>query len=271
MNKSRKEYIETYVFAPDLLSQEEKIEIEQWIRESETLRAIAERYAALEKEIRFIKNSKSKQRPERSEVELKPSRIIRKRNFSFTLAAKTTKTKTGRFGMKTLRTFISEENKTIVRVIRENDEPQVQIYAISEKMDSDDIALLRVPGVTDLMISKPGGVFLLASSQFSDDVVKSWESCMLFTPVDRADLLINPSTGGIFLDTHRSDKEKLSVSVCDKETVIEIHLEQKGNFRADKVIVSDGKKGHLLLINENIIELPKSLVKGGRICLFFFN
>jgi hypothetical protein len=271
LSKSKTEYIETYIFAPDLLSREEKIEVELWLRESDALRAVADRYSAFKKEIRFIEKSKAKKRPENSRIKLFPSKVVKKRKHSFTLAAKTPEVKTGKSGIQTLRTFISEENKAIVRVIRENDENELQIHAISENIDFDDIAMLRIPGVTDLMISKPGGIFLTESSQFSDEMVKKWESCMLFIPLDRADLLINPETGGVFLDTHRSDKEKFFVTVSKEESLIKIHFNHTGDFDINKVIVSDGERGYLILMNDNVIDLPGSLIKNGLVSLFFFN
>lgn len=271
MNKSKTEYIETYIFAPDLLTKEQKTEVEQWLRDSDALRALAERYSAFKKEIHLVKKSKTKKRPESSRVMLLPAIVEKKRKHSFTLAAKTPDAKTGRAGIETLRTFISEENKAIVRVIKERDENRVQIHAISENIDSDDIAMLRIPGITDLMISKPGGVFSLASGQFSDAMVKKWESCMLFIPLDRVDLFINQDTGGLFLDTHRSDKEKVSVSVSKKESVIKIQLKCAENFHVDKVIVSDGERGYLLLMNDYTIDLPESLTKNRLLSLFFFN
>ena len=271
MKKSKKEHIETYIFAPDLLSKEKKLEIEQWLKESEELRAVAAWYSSFKKEIRFIKKSKSKKRPASSKIEVLPAPVVKKIKHSFTLAAKTPEAKTGKAGIQTLRTFISEENKAIVRVIRENGGNRVQIHAISENIESDDIAMLRIPGVAELLISKPGGVFSLGDEQFSEETVRNWDSCTLFIPMDRADLLLNPDTGRLFLDTHRSDKELLSVSISEEKFLVKVHLKCEEDFYIDKVIVSNGEKGYLFLINDDVIDLPRTFINNKITTLFFFN
>jgi len=271
LDKPKKVHIETFIFAPNLLSKEKKVEIEQWLLNSNELHAEADWYTAFKNEIRFVQKSKSKKRPKSSNIELLPAPVVSRRKHSFTLAAKTPAPGKRMAGIQTLRTFISEENKALVRVIRDHDENSVQIHAISEHIDADDIAMLRVSGVTNLMISKPGGIFMLKSGQYSDEMVKKWDSCLLSIPMDRADLLLSSNSGRVFLDTHRSDKEQLSVSITEEENLIKIHLTCNKGFRVEKVVVSDGKKGYLLLIHDNVIDLPKSLINNRLTSLFFFN
>jgi hypothetical protein len=271
LKKLTKEHIESYIFTPDLLSKEKKLEIEQLLKESDELRAVASWYRLLKKEIRYVEKSKSKKRPESSRIKLIPSKVIKKKKHSFTLAAKTVSAHKRKPSLLTLRTFISEENKALVRVMRNSDESQIQVHAISENIDTDDIAMIRIPGVSDLMISKPGGVFLLKKGQYSDEAVKNWESCTLYIPMDRADLLLQPQTGNVFLDTHRTDKEQLSLSILEEADQVKIDVECFKDFQVDKVIVSNGQKGYLLLVNEGQINLPKTLINNRVTSLFFFN
>ena len=270
MKKSTKEHIESYIFTPNLLSTEKKREVEELLKESDELRAVADWYRSFKNEIRYVEKSKSKKRPESSKVDLLPAPVIKKKKHSFILAAKTTSTHKSKSSLLTLRTFISKENKALVRVIRDSDSSQVQIHAISENIDSDDVAMIRIPGIPDLMISMPGGIFLPRKGQYSDDMVKNWDSCMLYIPMDRADLLLNPESGKVYLDTHRSDKEQIMVSITEEADQIIIHVKCFKDFRVDKVVVSDGNRGYLMLMNQGYVNLPKSLIKNRVTSLFFF-
>jgi len=271
LKKSTKEHIESYIFTPNLLSTEKKREVEELLKESDELRALADWYRSFKNEIRYVEKSKSKKRPESSKVDLLPAPVIKKKKHSFILAAKTTSTYKSKSSLLTLRTFISKENKALVRVIRDSDSSQVQIHAISENIDSDDVAMIRIPGIPDLMISMPGGIFLPRKGQYSDDMVKNWDSCMLYIPMDRADLLLNPESGKVYLDTHRSDKEQIMVSITEEADQIKIHVKCFKDFRVDKVVVSDGNRGYLMLMNQGYVNLPKSLIKNRVTSLFFFN
>jgi len=271
LKKSKREHIETYIFGPDLLSKEQKIVIEKWLDSDAELQAIAQWYSDFKKEIQFVEKGKSKVRPKLPKIHLFPSTTPKRKKHTFTLAAKTSAVKKRKAGFYTLRTFISEENKVLVRVLRDDDSGMVQIHAISENIESDDIAMLRVPGINDLMISEPGGIFFLKLDHLSDDEVTNWESCTLFLSMDRADLLMNRETGNIYLDTHRTDKEKLSISIAEEGLCIKVSIKTEQDYRINKVVVSDGEKGYLLLTENETVEIPRSVIKNRLTSLFFFN
>lgn len=271
MKKSKKEHIESYIFTPSLLSKEKKREIERWLESDEELRAVADWYASFKKEIEFVEKSKTKVRPESSEIQLFPSVSVKKKKHSFTLAAQSTNFKKKKKGFYNLRTFVSEENRALVRILRNLDEGKVQLHAISENIEPDDIIMLRIPGITDLMISKPGGVFSLNSNRLSDEEVMNWDSCTLYLSLDRADLLFNPETCSVYLDTHRTDKEKFSLSIKEEESCVSVHLKTDKNYRVGKVVVSDGEKGFLLIAENDVVYIPRSVIKNRLMSLFFFN
>lgn len=271
MKKSKREHIESYIFTPELLTLNQKREIEEWLESDEELRAIASWYSDLKKEIRFVEKSKAKVRPKSSSIQLSPSSGVKRKKHTFTLAAQTSALKKKSAGYYTLRTFVSRENKALVRVLRDPGEGRVQIHAISENIEPDDIAMLKVPAISDLMISKPGGIFYPKLTYISDEDVKNWESCTLFISMDRADLLLNVETGTIYLDTHRTDREQLSISLSDGESHLNVSLKTEQDYRIDKVVLSDGEKGYLMLPENNAVQIPKSLITKRVTSLFFFN
>ncbi len=271
LKNSKREYIESYIFTPDLLSEKQKKEIKEWLESDKELRRIAEWYSDFEKEIRFVEKNKAKVRPKSSRIQLSPLASAKRKKHTFTLAAQTATVKKKKAGYYTLRTFVSEENKALVRVLRNPGEEKMQIHAISENIEPDDIAMLKIPDITDLMISKPGGIFFPEAGHISDDDVKNWESCTLFISLDRADLLLNSETGTVYLDTHRTDKEQLSISLSEEESHMKVHLKTEQDYRIKKIVLSDGEKGYLLLPENNAVRIPKSLIRKRVTSLFFFN
>ena len=270
MTKTEK-HIETYIFHPEELTPGQKSEIEKYIEENEEIRILAGWYRELREQIDAVEQTKKRVRPGSSAIELTASAREKRKKYVFRLAAKTPAKYTKQLSLKTLRTFISEREGTIVRVLNSEGDSAIHIHAISEKIAADDMVLLMVPGLKELLISKPGGIFELKASTIVPDVIQSWDSCTLFVPVDRLDILVDEQNGNVFLDSHQTNKDELNIAFEEKAESYELRLTTSGGYSIQKVVASCDGKGFLLEIEREVVEIPKSIIKGRLTSIFFYN
>ena len=264
-------HIETFIFHPEELTASEKLDVEKMISENEECRMLADWYGELKREIDAIERQKKKDRPSSSAIEMVANEQAKRKQYTFRLAAKTPAENNKRMALKTLRTFISKEEGAIVRFLQGEHDSDIQIHAISEKIAPDDVALITVPGLDELLISKPGGIFELESSPLVSDKIQSWSSCTLFVPVDRLDILVEEHTGNVFLDSHQTNKDELDIGFEEKPECFELHLTTSEDYTIQKVVASCGGEGFLLGIESEVVEIPKSIIKGRLTSIFFYN
>lgn len=264
-------YIETYIFHPEELTPGQRSEIEKIIRENEEMRILADWYRDLKQEIYIVEQTKQKVRPRSSAIELTASVREKKQQYVFKLAAKSPSQHKKRRALKTLRTFVSTQESAIVRVLKSEDDSGIQIHAISERIAPDDLVLLTVPVFKELLISKPGGIFEPSGVSLSANDIREWDSCTLFVPMDRLDLLFEEHSGRVYLDSHQTNKDELTVVLEDKPGYFVLHLETSAGYNIHKVVAGSGGKEYMLGLEGARVNIPKSIIKGRLTSIFFFN
>lgn len=260
-----------YIFHPEELTAEQREAIQESISESTEMQILANWYKELKQEIDTVDQRKKKVRPVSSAIELTSNEYKKRKQYTFRLAAKTPAEPKKRAALKTISTFISKEEGVIVRFLKSDEDSDIQIHAISERIALDDVALLTVPGLRELLISKPGGIFELNVSELVTDDIRNWKNCTLFIPTDRLDLLIDEHSGDVFLDSHQTNKDELTVTLEEKPTCFLLHVETSERFSIQKAVASSGGKEYLLGIEKTVIEIPKSIMQGRLTSVFFFN
>nr|BDD47194.1 hypothetical protein 5 [Balneolaceae bacterium] len=173
MDKITEEHIEKFVRFPDSLTQTEKKEVRKAISNSQELQDLANWFRSFYKELDDI--GKAGKKHVISLVPFQHHSDTNAKHHPLILAAKSKKRK--RDSLETLATFVSKEERTVVRVLYKHSEEKYQIHLIREgEPEEDELFILSVNGITDFVIDKRRHITFDSSSKL--DAI-DWENITL--------------------------------------------------------------------------------------------
>lgn len=274
MKKPTDTHIEKYIAYPSELTSAEKEWIQKWIDKDREIRLLADWFKLFYRTAGRIEKSRELaglQKP--TSIELKP--LINTTTFSsgvFVLAAQTPVSEKRKANLKTIRTFVSEEHKTLIRILHDSSKNRSKVHVISDYVNEDDLVLIEVLDENKvIMVSDLGGTFVIPDQKISINTIKNWARCELHLPVSKVKVFRDQATGSLNFDSFESDREmyELHVSVDGTQLSISFHENEKNTPK--KLVLHNGNQSSFWPIEEGRCSVPTEKFSDSGSCLFFFN
>lgn len=270
LNTPSEKHIEQYVRNSSELSRETILWIEEWIEKDDEIRLLTEWYREFYREIASIRNQKTRPDSIPSIIHLTPFENQSKYSKGFVLAAQTPVSKKKRAGLKTLKTFVSKEHKTLIRILHDDDERQSKLFVISELVAEDDIVMMNVADQQSYFVSEPGGMFTISDLQISSEKITDWTHCKLYLPVAKIYVYKDGETGNINIDSSGLDKEHQQISLEQTENELTITTEFD-DLLPKKMVVHNNNHSLFRIADEGRFTISLSDLREPKSVLFFYN
>ena len=269
---SIKNQIEIFVRSSDRLSIENKKEVRSIIKSDPEAAAYFKWFKSFYRVYENL-NKKSRQTAdEDSTIKLVPmEQEIDSKRTMFVLAAQSTETNGAL--IETVRTFVSEEHRMLLRAIHYRNRKEIRIHILSEQIDEEDIILFDVPEQNLFLVTRPGGKLSADTAEIRPDDVRNWKTCNVHLPVCKVKEFGAKSESSSYL----AGKSVFS------ETIVPIEANTKGDTVELYPILEESKPlcNHLVIYSKNqstIIDMyngtasvPKQLIQGEEVRLYFYN
>lgn len=271
MKKPGETHIETYVRFPEELSVNDIEWIEKWIKSDESVRLLAmwfkSFYKLTEESLEDV--TTIKKRP--AAISLKPLKPIETRGRRrFVLAAQTTAANNRK--IDTLKTFISEEDHTLIRILNNREKERTSIHIVSDLLQKDDVVIMEIPDENvHLVIQEEGRLELPAENEIGDQV-KSWESCILMFPVCRANVSREDSVSDGYIPVRtESGLKSLEISQQQDRVILDLSgLEPGEKSRTHYMVIKSGSKATLWPAKNGSVTVPADQFKNRKSQLYFY-
>lgn len=274
MKKPTSIHIEKYIACPSELTSEEKDWVREWIEKDGELRSLADWFKVFYQTVNQIEKSRELSSAEKpSIIELKPFQS--KSAFSsgvFVLAAQTPVSDKRKTNLKTIQTFVSEEHKTLIRILHDSRKNRLKVHVISEYVNDDDIVLIEVRDENSTtIVSDLGGIFVIPNQKLSIDTIKDWARCELHLPISKVKVFRDGTTGALNFDSFETDRERdeMELSVDGSDLNISFHSDKKSPPK--KVVLYNGNQSIFLPVEEGHCSVPAEKFSDTVSCLYFFN
>ncbi|NBC65889.1 MAG: hypothetical protein GVY07_09585, partial [Bacteroidetes bacterium] len=210
MNIPTEKHIEQFVQNRSNLSEKEQEWIQHWIQKDEELRLLAEWFQVFYDTFEEIESTKERPNYLPPVIKLKPASHKSKSSRNvFVLAAQTPVTGRGKKTLKTIRTFVSEEHKTLVRILHNSAKKHSKLHVISEFLQDDDIVLIDAGDQNNkTLVSDPGGTFVIGDDEFPENTIKNWQKCELHLPISKVRVYKNDDQDTLNFDTTEAHFER---------------------------------------------------------------
>jgi hypothetical protein len=265
-------HIETYVLNRSELTEKEQQWIRDWIEKDAEVRLLTEWFEKYYSELDEITTQKDQPDDIPPVIELKP--LQNKRSYSsgvFVLAAQTPVTGRRRKHLKTIRTFVSEEYKTLIRILHDSKKNLSRLHVISEFVQEHDIVLIEVNDSNQtLMVSEPGGTFVIPDQEFTKDSIQDWNECELHLPIMKVRVYKDSGTGVLNFDTTGTniERDKLRIEVSENELNLEFEgLDEK---MPDKLVIFADQKSSIWPIVNGNCSIAQDKLSATETRLFFY-
>lgn len=254
MNIPTEKHIEMYVLNRSQLTDKEQQWIQDWIQKDPEVRLLAEWFERFYREIDEIASQKNQPEHIPPVIQLKP--FQNKNSYSsgvFVLAAQTPVADRRRKHLKTIRTFVSEEHKTLIRILHDSKKSLSKLHVISEFVQEYDIVLIEVNDANHtLMVSDPGGTFVIPDKEFSEDSIRTWNECELHLPIFKIRVFKDSNTGALNFDTSGVNMERDDLQIDVNETELNLEFDGSDEMIPDKLVIyADQSSSIWSVINGN--------------------
>ena len=167
------------------------------------------------------------------------------------LAAQTPVTERNEKNLKTIRTFVSEEHKTLIRILHNSSRDQSKLHVISEFVREDDIVLIEIQdSENSVLVSEPGGTFVISYQNFSQDTIKNWESCELHLPISKIRVYKNSDRDTLNFDTSEAYFKREELGIDRAEEKLHIMFNSSEGENPDKMVIYNGAKSSIWPIED---------------------
>jgi hypothetical protein len=216
------EHIEKYVRYREELSAEEVRWIEASINENKELRLLADWFADFYELVdKPATEDLIRARPD--QIELLPMKREYSNNRStFVLAAQSSTIKKGK--LVPVNTFISEEYKTLLRVLYDPRKDSTRVHLLCGKLQEDEISLLYVPDRDLHLVLHPGGKLEIPCRQIGKEEIEAWSFCKLLLPVLKSKLDENASNRSGFVAARSGEGLIETVELTQQETQVTLDI-----------------------------------------------
>jgi len=259
LDKPFEHHIETYVRHPEQLSRQERNWIKHWINKDEELAHLYQWYREFYGQVDAIENEKNKSTDKPAIITVKPfeNNVIRKNHY--VLAAETTTASKSAY--QSFRSFTSDDEQTLLRVLHNRDKQSIRLDIISEHLDKDDIVMIETSDTKKLLISEPGGTLELTESELSRQEITDWQRCNIHLPVLKIFLYKDRKTGAITYSLNQNDPGHVDVDIDEKQISIEF-TDTDGDNIPVKMILHTGNLSRYHPVASNICKLPVEDLSG---------
>ncbi|MDX1641905.1 MAG: hypothetical protein R3220_09430 [Balneolaceae bacterium] len=271
MNRPTEKHIEQYVRYPSQLSREEKAWIEEWIDKDNEIHLLVKWFKEYYAEVNKVESRKNKPKSVPPVIQLKPFEKKSKISNGFILAAQTPVSGKKRSALKTVKTFVSNEHKTLIRILHDDHEKQTKFFVISEFVDDDDIVLMNVSEEQSFFVSRPGGTFIVSDQRISEKKIMDWSTCRLHLPLAKMDVFRTPETGELNIDSTGINREKYEISFEVVEEQLHIVTDFGADIIPEKLIVYSNEDSTFRTINNGKCSISLTDLKNPHSVLFFYN
>lgn len=272
MNIPTEKHIELYVLNRSELTDKEQQWIQDWIRKDDEVRLLVEWFERYYSETDEITSQQNQPKNVPPVIELKP--IQKKRSYSsgvFVLAAQTPITNRQSKHLKAIRTFISEEHKTLIRILYDSKRNLSKLHVISEYVQEYDIVLIEIlDDNKTLMVSDPGGTFVIPHQKFSKDAIRDWKECELHLPISKVKVFKDLKTGALNFDTTEANFERDDLRIEANDYGLKLEFEGLDEKIPDKMVVfSDQRSSIWPIVNGNCF-IDEDKLTAPETCLYFY-
>jgi hypothetical protein len=270
LKKPTENDIETLICNPESLSAERKEWITLWIEKDSQLRQIAEWYREFYSHFQEVKKIKEKLPAHPVVIELKAADREKKPANGYVLAAQTTTIAEGVY--KSLKTMISEEHHTLLRVLYDYKQKTSRIHVISSYLEDDDIVLIETSD-GNIFTSNPGNTVDIPESELPRNKIIEWDKCRIHIPICRIDFYRDKYTGFVTYSFGKSideiDTNRIPVHISDSSVTVSVS-EMDKRIRADKLILHTESKTLFDTLESSFYEIPFKYLTGTHSRLFFY-
>lgn len=270
MDKPSEEHIETYIRYPSDLSTKEIIWIEEWIEKDCELRLLADWFRDYYNTVDLIEKSTNDTDEKPSYIRLKSSK--EEKRFSSNFSSPTTQIQAlsrKNLTLKPVRTFISDDHKTSIRVLHDKVNNQFKLYVVSEFVGEDDLVIIKIPEKKLTFVSELGG-FISIPESFSLNDIKGWNQCELYLPLSKVYVYCDKKTNFINIDSFDIDTDKLSIQLEVINHEAKITIDQLHKSPPQKMVIHREKETHLRMLEEGVCRVPIEDFSTSVSKLFFF-
>lgn len=272
MNIPTEKHIETYILNRSSLTVKEQEWIQDWIQKDEEVLLLTEWFRISYKKMEQIESVKERSNHLPSVITLKPD--YHKSKYSrnvFVLAAQTPVTDRGKKALKTIRTFVSEEHKTLIRILHNSSKNHSKLHVISAFLQDDDIVLIDVgdPKNTTL-VSEPGGTFVIFEEEFPESAIKNWQKCELHQPISKIRVYKDEDQDTLNFDTTETHFERKELSLEKSGDKLMISFDCSVEKIPDKMVIYTGEKSSIWPVENGEFSITIQNLSSPVSSLFFY-
>lgn len=268
-----------------LLSQEDDQWIRKWVEYDEDIQKLANWFKKFYATFNQIEASKEKRPDIPSAVHLTPRKTTPSLPNFFMLAAQIPATEINGTKLKTVKTFVSDTHKTILKVLLDERNQQLNLHVISNYVGRDDIVLLGVNTEDQLLVSEPGGSFHFpviktnsepGSDSETDILLKKitdWTRCQLYLAVDKIRLYKDSNTEEINFDTTelRRDRQALNLTCTNDELQITFPPGFNNRATPQRAVFISGRQSKYIEMNAGVCSVLLDNMSRSQACLYFYD
>ncbi|MDZ7720161.1 MAG: hypothetical protein U5K72_15205 [Balneolaceae bacterium] len=272
MNIPTEKHIELYTLNRSSLTEEEIEWIEEWIQKDSELRLLAEWFQLFYKKVDQIESVQERPDHFSSVIELESAPQKSKNSGGiFVLAAQTPVADRSKKSLKTIRTFVSDEHKTLIRILHNRSKNQSKLHVISEFVDEDDIVLVEVQDrEKTTLVSDPGGTFVIPDQKFPENAIKSWNKCELHLPISKIRVFKDDKDETLNFDTTESYFEREELTLFNDGDELQISFKGSSERNPDKMVIYSGEKSSIWPVKDGKCSVEIQNFSGTVSSLFFF-
>lgn len=272
MNLPTEKHIEKYVLSRTELSIEEQRWIQECIEKNEGVRLLADWFKTFYGDAGNIESIEERPEYFSPVIELEP--VKRNSLYSsgvFVLAAQTSVKNRTKKNLNTIRTFISEEHKTLIRILYNSLKNQSKLHVISEFVREDDIVLVELrDSENTVLVSDPGGTFVISNESFSQEAIKSWKICELHLPISKIKVFKNSDNTSLNFDTKEAYFERDELVLESDGKQLDITFSSSDCDIPKKMVIYTGDSSSIWPLEGNKCSISIDDLSGSVTTLYFY-
>ena len=270
MKNPTEKHIEIYVKDPSRLSDEEREWIELAIKNNEDLKILADWFKKFFKVKEQVKAIKPNPFEIPSEILLCPMELEHKPRNSFVLAAQTlSSSKTEE--IKTVKTFISRQHKTLMRVLRNDKQGETEVHLLSEYVSDDDIILLYIQDEEFYLVSDEGGVIKVADDEIPKEKFINWRQCKVHLPAFKL-FVTKQSSNEYKIDSEQNLHDSTVLNIEKMESYFNVNLTFKESWIDPKIVVFKTKESKTMcFLKKGKARIPVENFMGQTATIYLYN
>jgi hypothetical protein len=259
--------IERYIRFPEQLSPEDIRRIENALEENEELSLLADWFSRY---YQLVDDSVRKTTVRPPQIELTHMKMVEsKQRTMFVLAAKSEGAKME--SIETVRTFVSDRYRTLMRVLYDKKRNLTRIHVISDHVGNQDVVLIYFPDDNLHLVSQPGGKAVVPEEQLGKDQVKTWSACRILLPLLRSKInRLDPEFCGYLPADSGGGISTIEV-VQDENEVSIITGSEDGIPESGILLLYSKDESTLWKISNNRATIPCDKVHNRELTFFFYN